>query len=227
MRSLAFCLLTVCLIYLQSCTIEKRHYTSGYHIEKIHHEKNRIKDAPKLAEQNAKEDSDPVIIKVEKTILEESVATTSTEEIQTDSLIQEDISASQEESIPIIQKIKNSPRIQQGVKRITEKKLAQSLATKKKSKKGKIFGRLSAVCGLLAWIIAFVAVGIALGGGEIVTASALAWLALFLALFGFILAIVTFKTTKKSKKPSGRTAAVIGLVLSGLFLIFILIGLIT
>jgi hypothetical protein len=214
------------IVTITSCSVEKRRYTSGYHVEWYKRDQKKVvqKDAEELAsvqehiaETNQTEvpNSNPTV-NAELTTTEENVLIVENEK---------DLVADNNSDAILTQKIK--PSIAERF--IENSKVAQKIQNsatlnalaEKSKKKGKL-GVVSAITGAGSWvaiIVDAVLITVFWETTTVATALILSLLALLLAITAFITGIMGLK---KAKKGKGRGGAITGLVLSSLyFLLFI------
>ena len=222
-------------VLLTSCTIEKRRYTNGYHLEWNHPLNHRIQGLTAIKSKKAKEKSDKISV---TTINDESLQWKSisprpipTIEKKQSFIISEGNKQGQhilKESItPIIAGILCSKQMIFGNHAFSPIKYLDpdNVLKKKKSKKNKSsYGHISLFCGLLAWLIAIgttiygISTSIALG-----TLIVLSFLSFFLAIAAFSFGIAGLRQKSKSKH-NHKVGAAIGLILGSIYLLLVIVA---
>jgi len=209
------------LLFLQSCSIEKRRYTGGFHIEKHTSHKRHLE--PEIAVH--KSDSTTSIAKTQSEPVADSTPLMSDDSVETENQLnttEEDIVASSEESpTPVLASTNAVTRLTNHVETLVSKYDHYGFAEKKKKKK-KNLGKQAGYMGVAAWIISILAFVMAVGGSLSIGAY------LMLSLTAFIMAICALvfgaMSVKKAKKGKGKGGAVIGIILGGLYLLIGIIG---
>jgi hypothetical protein len=236
---------TILLLQFSSCTVEKRRYTSGYHIEWHRNEATNSREKKTDPDDECLQsvappcnntvyaDASPAVSNAEKTLSTEPTKDDSATEQKSPGRfalkesIQKHIShASQHRSFHAlsgnIEFLKTGTRFFKFSKEDTRD--TESLASKKKGKKGNK-GKVAGIMVTAAWLLTFIGVGMILNGtGSLAAILVLSLLSNILAITGFIMGC---KAIKKAKKGKGKTGALIAIVLGGIYCLLLLISILT
>ncbi len=212
------------IFLIESCTVEKRKYTGGFHVDWNEHHKSRTvakepekKLVPSFS-ANAHEQEDDA--SNEDLPKKDTIAFQQKIKGKTSDLV-----ATREEVDPIISKTKHlEDQFELQKYQVTTEDDNNADYGAKKKKKRKNLGSISGFLGVGCYLVEILAVILAAKGSIEIG------LFLFLLISSFLMAVIAFIlgliAIKKARKGKGRTGAIIGIVLGGIFLLLTLIGLI-
>jgi hypothetical protein len=225
------------ILQFASCTIEKRRYNSGYHID--WQTQNRIPskhDPEDSLVGREKNDSDhsfsPEKNQVSSALqqLESSPEPIITENNAIDYLASpperknesKSSNYTADEQASIHEEI-SCPAVSTVFFNYTENEnKSESLATKKRKKGSR--GTIAGILVATAWLMVFIGTGLIINGGSLAVVLILSLLSNILAITGFIMGC---RAVKKAKKGKGKTGAIIAIVLGGIYCLLLLISILT